>query len=230
MLTYLSTVLLIVSIGGWLNINLLIMELRVPPQNVAAVQLMTRTMAVGIAVLTPTIASLPTPIPYIILLIVSFLGFLASTRLPVPGHHLLLKVEQTTDESKVKMVERGSENVTLNQNIENVHIVEPTPLIHHSMSHVETYTEREIRAHRPVLSVSRLDPLVYLDQDFIANQQKQTVAKVEDLVKRIRERPRLIKKVTFNDQDSVNFYNSRSRSNSRGTMRMSQHRFTESNL
>ena len=197
MLTYLSTVLLIVSIGGWLNINLLIMELRVPPQNVAAVQLMTRTMAVGIAVLTPTIASLPTPIPYIILLTVSFLGFLASTRLPVPGHHLP-KVE-STDESKVKLVERGSENVTLNQNIENVHVVEPTPLIHHSMSHCETYTEREIRAHRPVLSVSRLDPKVYLDQDFIANQQKQTVAKVEDLVKRIRERPRLIKKVTFND-------------------------------
>ena len=49
-LTYLAIVLLTVSIGGWLNINLLIMELRVPPENVAAVQLMTRTMAVGSAI------------------------------------------------------------------------------------------------------------------------------------------------------------------------------------
>ena len=110
-LTYIATVLLIVSIGGWLNINLLIMELRVPPENVAAVQLMTRTMAVGSAVLTPTIASLHPPIPYLVLLIVSFIGFLASTRLPIPGHHLP-KVEATED-TKVKMVERESEKVTL---------------------------------------------------------------------------------------------------------------------
>ena len=34
---YTAIVFLILSIGGWLNINLLIMELRVPPQNVAAV-------------------------------------------------------------------------------------------------------------------------------------------------------------------------------------------------
>jgi len=37
LLAHFSTVLLIISIGGWLNINLLIMELRVPPNNVAAV-------------------------------------------------------------------------------------------------------------------------------------------------------------------------------------------------
>lgn len=36
-LAHLSTLLLIISIGGWLNINLLIIELRVPPNNVAAV-------------------------------------------------------------------------------------------------------------------------------------------------------------------------------------------------
>ena len=36
-MTHIAIVLLIVSIGGWLNINLLIMELRVPPESVAAV-------------------------------------------------------------------------------------------------------------------------------------------------------------------------------------------------
>lgn len=87
-MTYVANVLLIVSIGGWLNINLLIMELRVPPEKVAAVQLMTRTMAVGSAVSTPMIASLHTPIPYLVLLAVATAGFLASARLPAPGHHL----------------------------------------------------------------------------------------------------------------------------------------------
>ena len=88
-MTHIAIVLLIVSIGGWLNINLLIMELRVPPESVAAVQLMTRTMAVGSAILTPTIASFHEPIPYLVLLAVSICGFFASTFLPVPGHHLL---------------------------------------------------------------------------------------------------------------------------------------------
>ena len=111
MLTYFAIVLLIVSIGGWLNINLLIMELRVPPESVAAVQLMTRTMAVGSSVITPTIASLHPPIPYLVLLGFSICGCLASTILPVPGHHLPQMKE--TDDQKVKMVERGSENVTL---------------------------------------------------------------------------------------------------------------------
>ncbi len=36
-LAHLATGMLIISIGGWLNINLLIMELRVPPNKVAAV-------------------------------------------------------------------------------------------------------------------------------------------------------------------------------------------------
>lgn len=85
---YTATVLLVVSIGGLININLLIMELRVPPKNIAAVQLMTRTIATGFGVLAPIISSQPTPIPYIVLMSISTLGFLASTRLPVPGHHL----------------------------------------------------------------------------------------------------------------------------------------------
>ena len=87
-LAHLSTVMLIVSIGGWLNINLLIMELRVPPNKVAAVQLMTRTMAVGFGVLAPTLASFEPPVPYILLLIVAILGFFASSMLPNAGHHL----------------------------------------------------------------------------------------------------------------------------------------------
>lgn len=65
-----------------------------------------------------------------------------------------------------------------------------------------------MRAHRPTLSLNRLDPKIYLDQDFIANSQQETVLKVENLVKRIRERPKMLKKVTFNDQDSLQFVHS----------------------
>ena len=103
---YTATILLIVSIGGLLNIILLIMELRVPPKNIAAVQLMTRTIATGFGVLAPTIASLSPPVPYIVLLVISTLGFLAATRLPDPGHHLP-KVQESDDKNVMIIQEDG---------------------------------------------------------------------------------------------------------------------------
>ena len=87
-LVHTAIVMLIGSIGSWMNINLLILELRVPPKNIAAVQLLSRTIAVGFGVFTPSIASFEPPIPYLILLGTATMGFLASTRLPKAGHHL----------------------------------------------------------------------------------------------------------------------------------------------
>ena len=167
-LTYFATVLLIVSIGGWLNINLLIMELRVPPENVAAVQLMTRTMANASAILAPTVASLPAPIPYFVLFTVSFCGFMASLFLPAPGHHLPKIVPEvdaaSVEEHSVKVQERGSQDLSyFNPNAleKEKHIVKPTPLFQHSMSHAETFTERKLQALRPMLSVNRRDSQVH---------------------------------------------------------------------
>ncbi len=83
-----AVVTLIGSIGSWLNINLLIMELRVPPKNIASVQLLSRTIGVGFGIFSPTIASFEAPYPYLILICASIIGFLASIKLPDAGYHL----------------------------------------------------------------------------------------------------------------------------------------------
>ena len=85
MLAYLANVLMITSIGGWNNINLVIIELRVPPNNVAAVLLMVRTISVFSGALAPSVSILPAPIPYLVLLSVSTAGLIASLYLPEPG-------------------------------------------------------------------------------------------------------------------------------------------------
>lgn len=56
-LTYFANILLMTSIGGWFNSMLLILELRVPPQNVGSVSALTRTLAVTAAIMSPTIAN-----------------------------------------------------------------------------------------------------------------------------------------------------------------------------
>ena len=94
--TYIAVVLMVSSIGGWDNISLLIVELRVPPENVAAVSLMLRTMAVSSGILAPTISALPAPLPYLFSLCLATAGFVASRNLPAPGTHLTA-VEETKD-------------------------------------------------------------------------------------------------------------------------------------
>ncbi len=71
---------------------------------------MTRTMAVGFGVLAPTLASFEPPVPYVLLLCVAILGFIASTMLPNAGRHLP-KVEETEDK-QVKIVEKGTKSAT----------------------------------------------------------------------------------------------------------------------
>ena len=110
MLTYIANVLMITSIGGANNINLLIIEMRVPPSNVAAVSLMIRTMSVSSGVLASTVASLPAPFPFIVLFAIATAGLLASMRLPPPGEHLP-SVEVTGD-NKFKLVDKETSSPT----------------------------------------------------------------------------------------------------------------------
>ena len=58
---------------------------RAPPKRTATVLLMSRTIAVGFAVLCPWIATLPTPVPHIVTLSNCILGFVASRFLSPPG-------------------------------------------------------------------------------------------------------------------------------------------------
>ena len=87
-MTYIAVVLMVTCIGCWDNISLLIIELRVPPNNVAAVSLMIRTISVSLGIFAPTISSLPEPYPYVVSLCAATFGLLASLNLPAPGLHL----------------------------------------------------------------------------------------------------------------------------------------------
>ena len=85
MLSYCAIVGLVTSIGGWNNVFLFIMEMRVPPNNVAAVAIIIRTLAVGSGVMAATVAAQKTYVAYIILCGIAITGFLASLWLPQPG-------------------------------------------------------------------------------------------------------------------------------------------------
>ena len=104
-LTYSAIVALIGSIGAQININLLIVGLRVPPNNVASVLLLTRTIAVSSCVVSPLITALESPMPYFVLLGTAVLAFLASILLPPPGHHLPKVAE--TSRAKFKMLDQA---------------------------------------------------------------------------------------------------------------------------
>lgn len=87
-LPYFGSLLLIMSIGGWLNIQLVILEMRVPPKNVASVQIIIRTIAIGTAISAPTISNLDGVWPLLTMAAFAFFAFLLTFMLPPPGLHL----------------------------------------------------------------------------------------------------------------------------------------------
>jgi len=88
MLTYFANVLMITSIGGWFNSMLLILEMRVPPQNVGSVSALVRTMAVGGSVVAPTIANLTAPWAHVCLMSLATFAMILTFFLPPPGMNL----------------------------------------------------------------------------------------------------------------------------------------------
>ena len=87
-LPYFGILLLVLSIGGWINTQFLILEMRVPPQNVAYVATVCRTISVGTAICCPTISSLSAPWPLVTIAILAFFAMSLTFLLPPPGHHL----------------------------------------------------------------------------------------------------------------------------------------------
>lgn len=87
-LPYFGILLVITSVGGWFNTYLLILEMRVPPQNVGSVSAIIRTMAVGSSVAAPTISNLPSVFPLLTLATLAFIAMVLTFFLPPPGLHL----------------------------------------------------------------------------------------------------------------------------------------------
>mmetsp|Transcript_15714 Transcript_15714/g.19756 ORF Transcript_15714/g.19756 Transcript_15714/m.19756 type:complete len:190 (-) Transcript_15714:288-857(-) len=100
-LPYLGILMLITSVGGWFNTTLLILELRVPPQNVGSVSAIIRTMAVGAAVVAPTVSNLPSPWPMVSLASFAGFAFILTLFLPPPGQHLASQAQKTGEHSVV---------------------------------------------------------------------------------------------------------------------------------
>ena len=96
-------------LGGWINISLLIIELRVPPTNVGSVTMICMTIAVGCGSAAPTISLLESPMPIVISLIITGISFLASLMLPEPGLYL------PKHEKNATLAEKRSDAVSLLQ-------------------------------------------------------------------------------------------------------------------
>lgn len=102
--TYLATFTVIVSVGGWFNTILLILELRVPPNKVGLTSVIARTFAVGCAIVAPTVATMPEPYPYVFCSCLSAVALLSSFFLPPPGLYLPTAVK--TGENSIQLVDR----------------------------------------------------------------------------------------------------------------------------
>lgn len=167
LITYLANVMLITSIAGWFNTQLLILEMRVPASNVGSVAALTRTLGVGAAVAAPTVANLQAPGPYFTLMILASCGFLLTFLLPPPG--LYLPSAQKTGDTSAVLIDKQSNaptlpymNMTNNQDAHSNLNVPMTNFALHQSSFQDTYTERSLNVSRPQLNDTRLDPDIYL--------------------------------------------------------------------
>ena len=105
MVAYVAIVLLVLSVGGWNNILQFIIEMRVPPLNIAAVAILTKTMAVGSGVFASTVASFNPGYAYVTLAMLAICGLVASLWLPEPGQHLM-EVHESKTANTVKLIDK----------------------------------------------------------------------------------------------------------------------------
>ena len=111
LLTYAANLLLITSIGGWNNVYLLILEMRVPPQNLGSVAVLARTMSVGLSVVAPTVSNFRAPYPFLFLMGLATFAMLLTFLLPAPGQNLP-SVKKTANEQAI-LVDKQSQTPTI---------------------------------------------------------------------------------------------------------------------
>ena len=102
---HIAIVFLVLSVGGWNNILQLIIEMRIPPLNIAAVSILTKTLAMGSGVFAATVASFPPTHAYTTLASLSICGLIASFWLPEPGHHLM-EIQESSTANTVKLIDK----------------------------------------------------------------------------------------------------------------------------
>ena len=163
LLTYAANLLLITSIGGWNNVYLLILEMRVPPQNLGSVAVLARTMSVGLSVVAPTVSNFRAPYPFLFLMGLATFAMLLTFLLPAPGQNLP-SVKKTANEQAI-LVDKQSQTPTIAYMFDPTNMSYPmTNYALHQSSFQETYTERVLNVSRPQLVETGLDPEVYLNE------------------------------------------------------------------
>ena len=143
---YAGIMLLNMSIGGWFNTQLLVLELRVPPQNVGSVAAIIRTISVGAAISAPTISNLPAPWPLVTLAALAFFAMVLTFLLPPPGQ--FLPKTHKGDDFSVDLVDK-QESIAVAREPFNASLKGLTNFALHHSSFFETYSERVLNVTRP---------------------------------------------------------------------------------
>ena len=81
--TYIANFVFVMCASGWYSCWVVILLTRAPPKKKATFLLLSRTISVGAGISTPWIVTLPKPLPHMITLAFSLIGFFASRFLPL---------------------------------------------------------------------------------------------------------------------------------------------------
>ena len=155
--SYVATVLVMTAIASWLNLSYLLLELRVPPAKASISCVIIRTVSCFTGVVAPTIAAMPHTERFLLMAFLGGVGGLCGLCLPPAG--LYLPATKKIGKHKVQLIDRQTEMTYLDP------VVKPprdTNYSVHSMSYMETFTERNLRVQRVRLNETRLDPAVYI--------------------------------------------------------------------
>ena len=103
---YITNCLLIGGLGGMQNLGSLIAELRVPPQSLGSVNLISQTVGAAFGSLAPFLSHLPGGYPLVVSGIYSTFAYFATFALPSPGAFL----DKGADKSIKNMASTISDN------------------------------------------------------------------------------------------------------------------------
>ena len=147
---YISNCLFVGSLGGMQNLGFLIAELRVPPQSLGSVNMISQTIGVGFGILVPFISQLPGTYPLVVGGIYSIIACFAMFALPSPGDFL----EKVADESSKNKASTAGDNSVVDDYKDARSAIGSAPLSSyalHNLSFNETFMDRSLSVRRPRL-------------------------------------------------------------------------------
>ena len=111
--------------------------MRVPPESVGSLSLLVITISKASALVSPSITTLPAPVPYIIMGLSVVIGFIAALCLPPPGLYLpiMIRDDKIMTQQEISTMLRS---YYYSKQLVNLH----------SMSYVLSQTERSLQHTR----------------------------------------------------------------------------------